>query len=62
MNEALQAAIRRIPAKAFRESRDQLSGLSYAERLRWLQQTAYFVWKYKGVATVQLREKTPPTP
>lgn len=42
--------IRAIPEEAFRERPDPLRRLTYLERLRWLQQTAYFIWKYKGAA------------
>ena len=62
MNDELREIIRRIPAEAFRSPRNQLAALSYVERLRWLQQAALFVWKYKGVAPVQQPAKEPPTP
>lgn len=62
MNDELREKIRQIPAEEFKEPRNQLSGLSYAERLRWLQQTALFVWRYKGVAPVHQPAKKPPTP
>ena len=35
---------------AFREPENQLVALSPLQRLRWLQQTAYFIWKHKGAA------------
>lgn len=50
MVEDLAKTIRALPEEAFREPPEPLLGMSYLERLRWLQQTAYFIWKYKGAA------------
>ncbi len=57
MTEDLKETIRRIPEEAFRETEEPLANLSYLERLRWLEQTAYFIWKFKG--TAQSRRDTP---
>jgi hypothetical protein len=48
--EDLASVVRALPEEAFREPPDRLLCLSPLERLRWLQQTAYFIWKYKGAA------------
>jgi hypothetical protein len=50
MTEELREAIRRLPEDAFKEPKASFANLDYLERLRWLQQTAYFVWKFKGAA------------
>ena len=56
MAEDLARTIRALPEEAFQEPPAPLLGVSYLERLRWLQQTAYFIWKYKGAA------RTTPSP
>ena len=50
MADDLAAVIRAVPEEAFRAPRNPLEGMSSLERLRWLQQTAYFIWKHKGAA------------
>ncbi len=50
MAEDLAGLIRSLPSEAFRDPPDRLLGLTFLERLRWLQETAYFVWKHKGAA------------
>lgn len=50
MSEDLARIIRELPDEAFREPSNRLESLTYYERLRWLQQTAYFIWKHKGAA------------
>ena len=50
MPEDLAGIIRALPQEAFREPSNRLATLTYQERLSWLQQTAYFVWKHKGAA------------
>jgi hypothetical protein len=50
--------IRATPEEAFREPRNPLENMSALERLRWLQQTAYFIWKHKGVVRTR-RKETP---
>ena len=54
MSEALSrdlaGIIRAIPEEAFREPQNPLESMTYLERLRWLQQTAYFIWRHKGAA------------
>jgi len=50
MTEDLAEVIRAIPEEAFREPPSRFSELSPLERLRWLQHTAYFVFKHKGAA------------
>jgi hypothetical protein len=58
MPEDLAEIIRALPAEAFREPPDRLAGMTHLERLRWLQQTACFVWKHKGAAQAERREDT----
>ena len=48
MIEDPEKMIRVLPEDAFREPTNPLSRLSPLERLRWLQQTAYFIWRFKG--------------
>jgi len=50
MPDDLAGIIRAIPEEAFRETPNRLEGLTSLERLRWLQQTACFIWRYKGAA------------
>jgi hypothetical protein len=50
MPEDLARIIRDLPPDAFQEPSNRLEALTYLQRLHWLQQTAYFIWKYKGVA------------
>ena len=50
MNEELRKLIDSLPPDAFQEDRNRFSRLSPIERLRWLQQTAWFIWKHKGAA------------
>lgn len=50
MDRELERAIRSTPAEMFREPAGEFAKLSPAERLRWLQHTAWFVWKHKRVA------------
>jgi hypothetical protein len=50
MPDDLVALIRSIPEQAFREPENTLDGLTCLERLRWLQQTAWFIWRHKGAA------------
>lgn len=50
MSDDLAALIRSIPEEAFREPHNQLEGLTALERLRWLQQTAWFIWRHQGAA------------
>ncbi|MFH2006088.1 MAG: hypothetical protein ABI333_05830 [bacterium] len=50
MDRNLGQLIRSIPSAAFREPEDGFTKLSPLERLRWLQQTALFVWKQGGAA------------
>ncbi|MDD5306193.1 MAG: hypothetical protein PHU25_02620 [Deltaproteobacteria bacterium] len=50
MSDNLADIIRAIPEEAFREPRNPLESLTSLERLRWLQQTAYFIWRHKGAA------------
>ena len=50
MDKQLEQLIQSIPDEAFQEPRSNFSRLSPFERLQWLQQTAWFVWKYKGAA------------
>lgn len=50
MNEDIRGNIESLPREEFREHREGLRNLSPTERLRWLQQTALFVWRYRGVA------------
>ena len=50
MDSDLEQLIRSIPREAFQDPHSGFAELSPIERLRWLQQTAWFVWKYKGAA------------
>jgi hypothetical protein len=50
MDDELREAIRKLPDDAFREPENRFTSISPLERLRWLQQTAFFVWKFKGAA------------
>jgi hypothetical protein len=50
MAEDLVACVRAVPEEAFREPPHPLEGLTHLERLRWLQETARFVWKHRGAA------------
>jgi len=50
MTDDTETRIRQLPASAFRDTPKRLLALSHLERLRWLQQTAYFVYKYRGAA------------
>jgi len=50
MTEELVSAVRAVPEEAFREPPHPLDDLSHLERLRWLQETARFVWKHRGAA------------
>ena len=50
MTEDLVRMIRSLPREAFRVPSNRLAGLSYRDRLLWLQQTAWFVWKHGGAA------------
>lgn len=50
MTDDTQSRIRALPDSAFRDTPNRLLSLSYLERLRWLQQTAYFVYRYRGAA------------
>ena len=50
MTDDAQRKIRALPDSAFRDTPNRLLTLSYLERLRWLQQTAYFVYRYRGAA------------
>ena len=50
MAEDLVASVRAVPAEAFREPPRAFEELSPLERLRWLQETARFVWKHRGAA------------
>jgi hypothetical protein len=50
MTDDLAGVIRSLPREAFREPSNRLAGLSYRERLLWLQQTAWFIWKHGGAA------------
>jgi hypothetical protein len=56
MADSLAEIIRAIPAEAFREPQNPLESMTYLERLRWLQQTAYFVWKHRDAIR---RERAP---
>ena len=56
MSEELRDLIRSLPDEAFREPEGRFASLSPLQRLRWLQQTAYFVWRYKGAARCWARE------
>jgi hypothetical protein len=51
MSEDLAEVIRAIPEEAFREPRNPLENLTHLERLRWLEQTAYFIWKHKDASS-----------
>ncbi len=62
MDERLREVIGGIPDDAFREHGGAFALLSPFERLRWLQQTALFVWKYKGAARRPDRERSNVTP
>jgi hypothetical protein len=48
MGDDLATIIRAMPDDAFREPDDPLKDLSQLDRLRWLQQTAHFIWRNKG--------------
>jgi len=48
--EELLGVIRGMSEEAFREPDDGFASLSPLERLRWLQQTAHFVWRFGGAA------------
>ena len=50
MPEDVAGIIRDLPDGAFREPSNRLRAMTYQERLAWLQQTAYFVWRYRGAA------------
>lgn len=50
MARRLEDIVRSLPAERFAEPRNDFARLSPIERLRWLQQTAWFVWKHKGAA------------
>ena len=50
MSEGIAGIIRALPQEAFREPSNRLAGLTCLEKIRWLQQTAYFIWKHKGAA------------
>ena len=50
MNSKLEQLIHSIPADEFQDSGDNFTELSPIERIRWIQQTAWFIWKYKGAA------------
>jgi hypothetical protein len=56
MAEDLVASVRAVPAEAFREPERAFEELSPLARLRWLQETARFVWTHRGAAR---REITP---
>lgn len=59
MSEDFKEILREIPEEAFQELRNPLEALSYLERIRWLQQTAYFIWKHKGAARRSINEGVP---
>jgi len=50
MAEDLVDIVRAVPEESFREPPYPLDDLSHLERLRWLQETARFVWKHRGTA------------
>jgi hypothetical protein len=50
MTESWVERIREVPAEEFRRQRASFADLTPGQRLRWLEQTAYFVWKHKGAA------------
>jgi hypothetical protein len=50
MNEELVQLIESVPSDAFKDHRVRFADLSPLERLRWLQQTAWFIWRHKGAA------------
>lgn len=54
--DAIHEMIRALPKEAFQEPSDAFLRLTPLERLRWLQETALFIWKYKGIAQTQTRE------
>lgn len=51
MNDQLKELIEAIPSEAFRDDPDGFLSLTPVERLRWLQHTAWFIWKHKGAAS-----------
>jgi len=59
MAEDLVACVRAVPEEAFREPLNPLEGMSHLERLRWLQETARFVWKHRGAARREVAPKPP---
>lgn len=50
MGDDLHDVVRGLPDEAFSERDSGFASLSPLERLRWLQQTAHFVWRFKGAA------------
>jgi hypothetical protein len=50
MGDGFADLVRAIPAESFREPASGLAHLTGLERLRWLQQTARFVWMHRGAA------------
>jgi len=50
MNSELERLIRSIPPEEFQNPGDDFAGLSPLDRIRWIQQTAWFVWKFGGAA------------
>lgn len=50
MTDSWVERIRAVPAEKFEQPQSSLAELSPLQRLRWLEQTAYFVWKHKGAA------------
>jgi hypothetical protein len=56
MSDDLRDVILALPEEAFCEPEGRFASLTHLQRLRWLQQTAYFVWKYRGAARRWARE------
>lgn len=58
MTDDTARTIRQLPQEAFREPSNRLLTMTYHQRLIWLQQTAYFVYRYRGAARRRTSRKS----